>query len=350
MLSARQLLIFQCIVKEFINTAEPVGSKTLMTKYQLPYSSATIRNEMSALENAGYLQKTHTSSGRVPSKDGYRFYVEHLDKVDISDDVKTQVATIFNDRHRDLNDIVHESCNILSELTNLTTVALGDDNGEECFQRITIVPIDEQKVTAIIITSKGHVENKNFQLADDIEMEDLLNCVNCINDMIEGTPMSEVAYRLEHDVKPNLTYKVQKHEVLFNAFMDAFMKFANSNIYFSGKEHMLYQPEYNDVEKLRRIVSAFDNFNLWKSLEPGDQKDDDRITLRIGNESPIENVEDVSVVSASFKTGEKSKGSISVIGPTRMPYEKVVSLVEFISKNIEKAFLDDEEKDDEDSR
>ena len=125
MLSARQLLIFKCIVEEFVETAEPVGSKTLMTKYMLPYSSATIRNEMSFLEENGYLEKTHTSSGRVPSTQGYRFYVNTLMQPNVDDDVKNQVAMILGDRHRSLNEIIQESCQILSELTHLKSDEIG---------------------------------------------------------------------------------------------------------------------------------------------------------------------------------------------------------------------------------
>ena len=154
MLSARQLLIFKCIVEEFVETAEPVGSKTLMTKYMLPYSSATIRNEMSFLEENGYLEKTHTSSGRVPSTQGYRFYVNTLMQPNVDDDVKNQVAMILGDRHRSLNEIIQESCQILSELTHLTTVALGPNSDYERLQNITLVPLTEHSVTAIIVFLK----------------------------------------------------------------------------------------------------------------------------------------------------------------------------------------------------
>lgn len=341
LLSSRQLLIFKCIVEEFIETAEPVGSKTLMAKYQLPYSSATIRNEMSFLEEYGYLEKTHTSSGRVPSTIGYRFYVETLEQKDIDDSIKNQVAQIFSDRHRSLSDLIHESCNMLSELTQLTSVALGPDSSREALQRITIVPIDTKRVTTIIITNQGYVENKVFDISDEVEMQDMITCVNVINDLLVGTPIDQVAFRLEKDVKPVLSERIKEHEELFNAFLDAFVKFASSNVYFSGKENMLYQPEYNDVNKLRRIVSAFENAQVWQALQPLSLEDG--VTVKIGTDSPIDEINDVSVISASFKTGDNTKGSIAVIGPTRMPYEKVVSLVEYISKNIEKAFLDDDE-------
>ena len=340
MLSARQLLIFKCIVEEFIETAEPVGSKALMTKYELPYSSATIRNEMSYLEEHGYLEKTHTSSGRVPSTAGYRFYVDALLEPSVDQNVKNQVATLMSDKTRSLNEIIQESCEILSELTHLTTVALGPNSDYERLQNITLVPLNEHSVTAIIVTDRGHVENRVFKVKNNAYLEDLRSCVNVMNDLLDGTPIHQVAYRLDRDVKPVLCARVKEHEALFNAFLEAFMKFANSHIYFSGKENLLYQPEYNDVNKLRRLVSAFENSASWKNLEPIALEDG--ISVRIGNESPIQDMNDLSVISASFKTGNESKGSISVIGPTRMPYDKVISLVEYISKCLEEAILDDE--------
>lgn len=341
MLTARQLLIFKCIVEEFVSTAEPVGSKLLMEKYQLPYSSATIRNEMSFLEEHGYLEKTHTSSGRIPSTQGYRFYVNTLLQPNVDDEVKNQVATMLSDRHRSLHEIIQESCQILSELTHLTTVALGPNSDYERLQNITLVPLNEHSVTAIIVTDKGHVENRMFTIKNNAYLEDLTSCVNVMNDLLNGTPINQVAYRLERDVKPILSTRIKEHEVLFNAFLEAFMKFANSDIYFSGKENMLYQPEFNDVNKLRRLVTAFENSQSWKSLEPIALEEG--VSVRIGSDSPIEDLKDVSVISASFKTGESSKGSISVIGPTRMPYEKVVSLVEYISQSIENVLLSDDE-------
>lgn len=344
MLSSRQLLIFKCIVEDFIETAEPVGSKALMTKYQLPFSSATIRNEMSFLEEAGYLEKTHTSSGRIPSVEGYRFYVETLQQKDmrVDDTIKYQVAQIFSDHSRSMNEMIQASCNMLSELTHLTTVGLGSNSGCDTLQRITVVPIENNKVTCIIITGRGHVENKNFEISEDSKMDDLVSCVNVMNDLLIGTPIDQVVFRLERDVKPILSAKIKEHEILFNAFLEAFVKFASSNVYFSGKENMLYQPEFNDVNKLRQIVSAFENSQIWNALEPLSLEEG--VTVKIGSDDLIDDISDVSVISSSFKTGKHTKGSISVIGPTRMPYEKIVSLVEYISKSIEHAIFEEEEE------
>jgi heat-inducible transcriptional repressor len=345
MLTARQLLIFKYIVEEFIATGEPVGSKLLMTKYQLPYSSATIRNEMNFLEKQHYLDKTHTSSGRVPSKKGYHFYVETLLQPDVDETVKNQVSTLFADTNRSLNEIIQQCCEMLSQLTHLTTVALGPNSSYERFQNVTLIPLGRKSATAIIVTDKGHVENRTFPVRDENMMDDLSACVDVINETLRGVPINNVIEKLENDVKPILNVKVKEHEVLFNAFLEAFMKFAKNNIYFSGKDNMLYQPEYNDVNKLRKLVTAFENSQTWNLLEPLTQEEG--VTIRIGNETPFDDLNDVSVISASFDTGSRSKGSISVIGPTRMPYEKVVSRVEYISKNIESLILDEQRKNDE---
>ena len=228
------------------------------------------------------------------------------------------------------------------------TVNVANSPDNVCGGNITLkllVPLSEHTVTAIIVTDKGHVENRNFNIKNNAYMEDLTSCVNVMNELLDGTPINQVAFRLERDVKPILSARIKEHEILFNAFLEAFMKFANNNVYFSGKENMLYQPEYNDVNKLRRLVTAFENSQSWKSLEPIALEDG--VTVRIGSDSPIKDLNDVSVISASFKTGNESKGSISVIGPTRMPYEKVVSLVEYISKSLEEVLVSQNDEDDE---
>ena len=268
-LDERKYTILQAIIRTYLETGEPVGSRTISKYTDLNLSRATIRNEMSFLEEYGYLEKTHTSSGRIPSVEGYRFYVNNLAKRDLDESLKSQVAQIFSDRHRTLDEIIHESCQMLSELTHLTSVVLGPDSSEDTLQQINIVPLSDNRVTTIIITNQGYVENKVFDLNRHHNIDDLVSCVNVMNELLVGTPIDRVAFRLERDVKPVLSAKIKEHEELFNAFLEAFVRFASSNIYFSGKENMLYQPEYNDVNKLRRIVSAFENSQVWNALQIG---------------------------------------------------------------------------------
>lgn len=169
MLTKRQELILKAIVEEFINTAEPIGSKTLVELYGLNYSSATIRNEMNFLENAGYLEKTHTSSGRVPSTNGYRYYVEHLLNANLDDKEKYQLQSVFNE-DIPFEDIIQKSCDILSNMTNLTSLVLGPDSNKQCLSHIRLFPLDEKSAVAVIITDNGHTENKTFHFDEDVSL------------------------------------------------------------------------------------------------------------------------------------------------------------------------------------
>ena len=163
MLTPRRIEIFKAIVDEYIRTAEPVGSKTLQQKYKLPYSSATIRNDMQVLEEMGYLEKTHTSSGRIPSTAGYKFYCENLLK-DSNIDKKMEVAirSAFDASNLNVQEAVEQSCQILSEMTNMTTGAVGPDSSSQRLEHIKLFPIDDQNAVAVFITNTGHTETKNF--------------------------------------------------------------------------------------------------------------------------------------------------------------------------------------------
>lgn len=296
---------------------------------------------MATLEELGYLEKTHTSSGRIPSTEGYRFYVSRLLEREVEEPIKNQIQPLFAKKGRSLNEIIQESCEMLSELTQLTSVVLGPDSRFDCLQRITMIPLSRQNATVIIITDKGHVQNKTFRIDEHLSMEDLESCVNVMNDYLIGTPIDEVEVKLEYEVRPVLERRIKEHEAIFNAFLEAFMKFSSGDVYFSGKENMLYQPEFNDVNKIRKLVGAFENSQMWHALSPIEE-DTHGVTVKIGAEVPLDSINaEVSVISASFKTSEDSKGMISVIGPKRMPYERVISLVEYISKNIEAIFVED---------
>ncbi|MEG0469307.1 MAG: heat-inducible transcriptional repressor HrcA, partial [Longicatena sp.] len=168
MLTNRQTLIFKAIVDEFTRTAEPVGSKSLMDMLDFVCSSATIRNEMAALEELGLLEKTHTSSGRIPSSKGYRFYVEHLMEKQLDDTVKNSLTQIFSERHYSIEEIVKKSCDILSQMTSLTSIVLGPESRTQTLQHIQLFPLSERSAVAVFITDHGHTENKTFNFNTDV--------------------------------------------------------------------------------------------------------------------------------------------------------------------------------------
>lgn len=339
MLTNRQIVIFKTIVDEFTRTAEPVGSKTLMSMLAIPCSSATIRNEMAELENQGLLEKTHTSSGRIPSSAGYRYYVENLMEKELDEGVKNSLQKVFKERHYSMDEIVQRSCEILSQMTSLTSVVLGPDSKCQRLQHIQLVPISDRSAVAIFITDHGHTENKTFQFDEKVSVEDIQNCCTILNEKLTGTPISSVVERMQ-EIQPLLAAHITRHEVLFQAFVNAFMRFASDNVYCSGQSNMLYQPEFADIEKLKQLMSMLEDSSVWRQLA----NHDGDLMVRIGsdvNDNELLQLDDVAVVASKFKINNDEEGQLMIVGPTRMQYNRVVALMEYMSKVIEQMYQEE---------
>lgn len=337
MLTNRQIQVFKTIVEEFTRTAEPVGSKTLLNLLDFKCSSATLRNEMAALEELGLLEKTHTSSGRIPSSAGYRYYVDYLMEKQLDQKVVNALQTVFSQRHVSMEEVVKQSCDILSQMTNLTSVALGPDSRYQTLQHISLIPINERSAVAIFITNHGHTENKTFQFEANVSMNDISTCCNLLNEQLVGIPLKDVVDRMR-EIEPLMAAKVARHEILFEAFVNAFVRFASDQVYFSGQSNMLYQPEFADIEKLKQLMSILQDSSLWRQINTSEQS----TAIRIGSDNrALMNVDDVSVISSKFKINSDEEGQLMVVGPTRMPYNQVVALMEYMSAQIEKMFNDE---------
>lgn len=336
-LTQRQIKVFKAIVEEFTRTAEPVGSRTLMNLLDFNVSSATLRNEMATLEELGLLEKTHTSSGRVPSSKGYRYYVDHLMVKHIEPNMMNALQTVFDSRNSSMEEVVRQSCDILSQMTNLTSLALGPDARYQSLQHISLIPLTEKSAVAIFVTNHGHTENKTFQFKESVSMNDLTTCCDILNGKLVGVPLNEVVDRMI-ELQPLMAANVQRHEVLFEAFVNAFLKFASDQVYFSGQSNMLYQPEFADIEKLKKLMNILEDSSVWRRIA----NENRGTTIRIGQDNVnYLNTDDVSVVTSNFKVHGSEEGQLMIVGPTRMPYDEVVALMEYVSGRIEEMFNDD---------
>lgn len=336
MLTSRQTLILKTIIDEFTSTAEPVGSKRLMTLLDIQVSSATLRNEMAILEDYGLLEKTHTSSGRIPSSKGYRYYVENLMDKQLDSKVQHALSEVFQEHHYTMDEIVKKSCDILSQMTNLTSVVLGPETSSQTLQHIQIFPINEQSAVCVFITNHGHTENKTFHFDEKVSLKDIQTCCNILNNQLAGTPINQIAEKME-EIRPIISGQVARHEVLFQAFVSAFVKFASDNVYTSGTSNMLYQPEFADIEKLKQLMSFLEDSTIWRQL--GNTEGD--ISIRIGTDNEIIPMDNVSVITSKIKLNQAEEGQLMVVGPTRMPYNKIVALMEYMAKVIEDLYRDD---------
>lgn len=326
----RQNELLKEIVESYVKNVKPVGSKSLCEKFNL--SSATIRNDMAYLENLGYLEKTHTSSGRVPSEKGYKYYVDNLMKPkEITADDYLKLTTILNNKELNLSNAITKAMEIIADLTNYTSVVLGHASDNNTLKQISIVPIDEKRVVAVIITSSGHVENKNVLIPENINIKEVVKTCEIINKELIGTPINEVAERLEFEIKPVIANAIERYEQVYNMFYKTFkdMTINNDDIFFGRKTNILKQPEYNEVSKIKDMISKLEDVDLVKKIET----DEKEVNIYIGDETEFDS--NVTIVKSSYNVGDES-GTIAIIGPKRMEYERVVTLLNFLKDYIER--------------
>lgn len=331
MLTDRQLLLLKAIIDDFIKTAHPVGSRTLAKKKDVALSAATVRNEMADLEELGYLKKTHTSSGRIPSEKGYRFYVDHLIKPTIKQEDVRIIENIIKNGFYEFEQIVQMSAEILSELTNYTSIILGPEMYDTKLKQLQIVTISPHTAVAILITNTGHVEHRSFTIPEEINPSDLEKMVNIINDRLEGVPIAQLQDVFERKVKPLLQTHLTNYEKAYEYLQSIFTSDQPVKLYIGGKSNILLQPEFKDLEKIRSFYTMIEKedvvANLLKNAEEG-------IKVSIGTENEVDEIKDFSLITATYHAGEDQVGTIALLGPTRMEYRKVISLLKGLSNEM----------------
>ena len=340
---SRKEKILKLIVEDFIQTAQPVGSHYLLNKYNLNISSATIRNEMNQLEKDGLLEKTHTSSGRIPSTEGYKYYIEHLRDKSVDEKVKNELKTIF-ESSSSVEDILGKSCEVLSNMTNLASAVLGPGATEERLVSVQIVPLSNNTCTAIFVTDKGYVENKTFVLNEDTNVQDMKKCMEVLNNRLNGTKINELVEKLEA-IKPVLSDYMTNYAYVYNVLLNTFYEFSKGRSEFYGKENLFNQPEFeSDADSLRKLFDLFENPEyLSEMLE---KHNSDFLIGDFDNE-----YDDVSVISHTISIDGSDIGKIAIVGPRRMDYAKVMNNLDYVAQQImehlSKQGIKDEVSDDE---
>ena len=325
MLSERKESVLKLIVEEYIKSIKPVGSKNICDI--LDCSSATVRNEMQALEEEGFLEKTHTSSGRIPSEKGYRYYVDHLMKPkEMNGEEVLNLQKIFNNTQLELTDSISKSLQIISDMTNYTAVILDNKGKDNKLKQVEVIPINDENVIAIVVTDKGHVENKTINIKGS-NLEEVRKIVELINKMIVGTPIAEVSSKLEFEIKPIISNYIMNYETIYNAFYNAFNNFkADNEVFVRGKNKIIELPEFNEVDKIKKIVNKLDEDSLSKIEE-----NSEGINIYIGKENDLD--DDLTIVKTKVMIDNQEK-TLAIVGPKRMEYDKVVSLLDYIKKNL----------------
>ncbi|MFQ8602206.1 MAG: heat-inducible transcriptional repressor HrcA [Anaerovoracaceae bacterium] len=345
-LSERKMKILQAIIADFIRTAEPVGSRTISKNYDFGISPATIRNEMSDLEDLGYLSHPHTSSGRVPSEKAYRLYVNELmKKKELTAEEKDAIASKLYSNVTELENLVERAAHILSEITNLTAFALTPRKEEDTLKYINLLPVDEYTVVLMLVSESGKVSNTAVKLEKPTSEESLGILAKTMTYNYRGKTLSEA---LTTDIIKNFKSDAESMAMFEKNIVPSFIKtledMLNVNLYMDGLTNIFSIPEYNDIDRAKMFLEMLNKKeDLTKTLI----NRENGVIITIGNENQDKSMQDCSLITATYHVDGKLMGKIGVIGPTRMRYGEVTSIVEYLTDNISEAFRITEGDSDE---
>lgn len=330
MLDDRKKRILQAIVDEYVNTAEPVSSGAISKKKGLDYSSATIRNEMSELEKGGYLEKTHTSSGRIPSVKGYRLYVDELLKEDnISIEEIKYIKEKLQTKVNQIEELTKIATNTLSEITHYTTVAIGPKVTKQIIQEIKFVLLGNRMLMAVILTNAGMIKETIINFEEDI-YEDQVETINLLfNSKLQGKPLEKINEPLEEYIITEMKSSANMIKTIIEQLNKVI--YQESKLYLEGTNKSFDLPELKKAETARNFINILENKSEVVDLLDSEISKD--INVYIGEELDDENLKDFSIVT--LKSDEKDLGTIGIIGPKRMNYSKVISVMKYIQRLID---------------
>lgn len=343
MLTERQELILKTIIKDFTKTHDPVGSKTVMNQLPMKVSSATIRNEMAVLEDKGLIEKTHSSSGRIPSSDGYRYYLDNLvEPLQLPESVYNQIVSELDRPFHQVNEIVQEAAKILSNLTNYTAFAEGPESHDVTVTGFRIVPLSNRQVMAILVTSDGNVQNQVYALPYNVHGDEVEKAVRMIDDELVGKTLKEITPSL---LKKKLGVENGgKHaSELVSLVEDVIKDAASEQMYVDGQINLLNNTSKKDVKDLRSLYELVDHDDLISSLMDNCSKSKKGrypVRVSLGSELPNELLKNYSLLTAEYNVGSHGKGVIALLGPTNMPYSQVIGLLEYFRNELAKKLLD----------
>ncbi len=329
----RKKKVLQAIILDYIATAEPVGSRTIARKFNLGVSPATIRNEMADLEEMGLIEQPHTSAGRIPSNAGYRFYVDCLmEMAFLSESEKNFIEQNIVGKIRELEGFVQQTSRLLSQLTNLTALVLTPAKANSPFYQVHLLPYQPAKALMVVIKESGAVENHVIDIGESTTPEDLRRVGSILNGKLRGLTMERVKSSLLSEIYAELARQKDLISMAMELLEPILDPHDSDKVILGGTLNMLNQPEFRDITKLKSVLTIFEQTDTLKKIlappaEPG-------LTVRIGGENNLEEIQDCSLITATYQIDGKTIGSVGVLGPTRMDYAKACSVVEFMTASL----------------
>jgi len=330
MLIDRQVLILQSIVENFITTNQPVGSKQIARN--IDFSSATIRNDMSKLEKEGLIKKTHISSGRVPSEKGYRYYVDYIKKdYELSNSENEKLKQLSGDDIVSENNYLEKNAIVLSDLTDCTAVILAPTKTDRRINKIEVILLSSRSILVILVTNIGEVFQQNYKLDADFTAEDIGEINKLLQSYFYDVDMATAHVMIHGELEKYLKNKVNNYDMIVVALNRLLQNKIKKTVALGGKYNLLKQPDIDNVEKLKEVVSLLEDDKIVELLDNNEVTD--KPSIKIGTELKLGNIDDLSLVSSSYNTS-KGQGVIAVFGPKRMDYSKIMTLIACVRDNL----------------
>ena len=336
-LNERKLKILKAVIQNYLETGEPVGSRTISKYTDLNLSSATIRNEMADLEELGYIVQPHTSAGRIPSDKGYRLYVDMLmqDKEQEVTEIKEQML----EKADKMDQLLKQAARVLANSTNYATMVSAPVSAKNRLKFIQLSQVDEEQLIAVIVLEGNIVKNQILKVDEELDSETLLKLNMLLNTTLNGMAIDQITLGLIAKLKEQAGIHSGVISDVLDAVANVIQLEQDMEIYTSGATNIFRYPELSDKQSAQEIISAFEEKQQLSELVTQTLSSDSKgIQVYLGNETPVQNMKDCSVVTATYELGEGMQGTIGIIGPKRMDYERVMDTLKTLQTELDTIF------------
>ena len=336
-LNERKLKILKAVIQNYLETGEPVGSRTISKYTDLNLSSATIRNEMADLEELGYIVQPHTSAGRIPSDKGYRLYVDMLmqDKEQEVTEIKEQML----EKADKMDQLLKQAARVLANSTNYATMVSAPVSAKNRLKFIQLSQVDEEQLIAVIVLEGNIVKNQILKVDEELDSETLLKLNMLLNTTLNGMAIDQITLGSSQSSKSRPVFYSGVISDVLDAVANVIQLEQDMEIYTSGATNIFRYPELSDKQSAQEIISAFEEKQQLSELVTQTLSSDSKgIQVYIGNETPVQNMKDCSVVTATYELGEGMQGTIGIIGPKRMDYERVMDTLKTLQTELDTIF------------
>ena len=339
----RKKQVLNAIIKDYIANAEPVGSRAVAKKYDLGVSPATIRNEMSDLEEEGYIEQPHTSAGRIPSAKGYRYYVDNLmEKEKLTSSQVEQVRRALASEINEMDEFMRSCCNMISRLTNYTALAAIPEKSTGVLTNLQLVEVNDHQIMVIMLDSTGIIRHKLLEISRNMARGELPRIERRMQEKLTGKALRDISYEMLQSLFDEFQLRDKMARATLEMLEQTLRGETVHKVYTGGVTNMLAQPEFRDIDKLKGLFQLVEQENQVEKLL--NSAGADQVTVTIGGEMPVDDAKDCSMVVANYFINGEKAGSIGVLGPTRLDYGRTVSIMETIAGELSKALSDDRER------